>query len=84
MCRETSRRTCADYAWRMGIQGVCTRGLNRLCLVQEDFLQDLCAFHRSRGIKNVSPDNFPDAILNGSRLDVYHLYREVTSRGGFR
>lgn len=54
------------------------------CAAQEAFLQDLCAFHRNRGIKNVSPDNFPDAILNGSRLDVYHLYREVTTRGGFR
>ena len=52
--------------------------------MQEDFLQDLCAFHRKHGTKNVSPDNFPDAILNGSRLDVYHLYREVTTRGGFR
>ncbi|CAK0786305.1 hypothetical protein CVIRNUC_009518 [Coccomyxa viridis] len=51
---------------------------------EEEFLQDVCAFHRSRGVKNVSPDNFPDAILNGRRLDVYNLYREVTTRGGFR
>ena len=52
--------------------------------MQEEFLQDVCAFHRSRGVKNVSPDTFPDAILNGRRLDVNNLYREVTTRGGFR
>lgn len=57
---------------------------NHAGAVQEEFLQDVCAFHRSRGVKNVSPDNFPDAILNGRRLDVYNLYREVTTRGGFR
>ena len=61
----------------------CKHSMSAVVL-QEEFLQDLCAFHRSRGIKNVSPDNFPDAILNGSRLDVHNLYREVTSRGGFR
>lgn len=55
-----------------------------LLCTQEEFLQDLCEFHRARGIKNVSPDNFPDAILNGTRLDVFNLYREVTTRGGFR
>jgi hypothetical protein len=52
---------------------------------EAQFLEDLCAFHRERlGKKAASPDSFPDAILNGTRLDLYNLYREVTSRGGFR
>ncbi len=49
------------------------------------FLEDLCAFHRERtGKKAASPDSFPDAILNGTRLDLFNLYKEVISRGGFR
>jgi hypothetical protein len=49
------------------------------------FLEDLCAFHRERGGRPAaSPEAFPDAILNGSRLDLFNLYREVTSRGGFQ
>lgn len=48
------------------------------------FMEDLCAFHRERNHKNVTPESFPDAILNGSRLDLYNLYKEVTSRGGIK
>ena len=51
---------------------------------EAQFMEDLCAFHRERNHKNVTPENFPDAILNGSRLDLYNLYKEVTSRGGIK
>lgn len=47
-------------------------------------MEDLCAFHRERNGKNVTPETFPDAILNGSRLDLYRLYKEVTTRGGIK
>lgn len=49
------------------------------------FLEDLCAFHRERGGRpSAHPDTFPDAILNGTQLDLFNLYREVTQRGGFQ
>ncbi len=51
---------------------------------EAQFLEDLCAFHCERNGKNVTPETFPDAILNGSRLDLYNLYKEVTSRGGIK
>lgn len=51
---------------------------------EAQFMEDLCKFHRERLGKKASPDSFPDAILNGTRLDLYNLYMEVTSRGGFR
>lgn len=28
--------------------------------------------------------SFPDAQLNGSQLDLFVLYKEVVTRGGFR
>lgn len=30
------------------------------------------------------PDRFPDVKLNGQQLDIWALYREVVTRGGFR
>ncbi len=51
---------------------------------ETQFMEDLCAFHRERNGKNLTPETFPDAILSGSRLDLYNLYKEVTSRGGFK
>ena len=51
---------------------------------EAQFMEDLCAFHRERNGKNVTPETFPDAILNGSRLDLYRLYKEVTTRGGIK
>lgn len=36
-----------------------------------------------RRARQVDPDTFPDAVLNGSRLDLFGLYREVVTRGGF-
>jgi hypothetical protein len=41
----------------------------------------------SRGHGRLIPptgsDNFPEVVLNGKRLDLFNLYREVVSRGGF-
>jgi hypothetical protein len=54
---------------------------------EEDFLQDLIDFLGSRGQSRLIPpagvDAFPEVVLNGKRLDLYNLYREVVSRGGF-
>lgn len=32
----------------------------------------------------INSDNFPDAVLNGQRLDLHNLYREVSQRGGWK
>lgn len=29
-------------------------------------------------------EKFPEAVLNGVQLDLFNLYKEVMSRGGFR
>ena len=29
-------------------------------------------------------DTFPEAVLNGQQLDLFALYREVATRGGFK
>jgi len=34
--------------------------------------------------KRLNRDTFPDAILNGAKLDLFALYKEVVSRGGFK
>lgn len=37
----------------------------------------------SRG-KQLDAATFPDAVLNGAKLDLWALYREVAVRGGFQ
>ncbi|EIE24790.1 hypothetical protein COCSUDRAFT_62200 [Coccomyxa subellipsoidea C-169] len=44
---------------------------------EAQFMEDLCAFHCERNGKKVTPETSPDAILNGSRLDLYNLYKET-------
>ncbi|XP_072988208.1 AT-rich interactive domain-containing protein 4-like isoform X1 [Typha latifolia] len=65
-------------------------GCNRLPIQvcpEEDFLKDVMQFLILRGHSRLVPQGgiseFPDAILNAKRLDLYNLYREVVSRGGF-
>lgn len=52
-----------------------------ICL-QEEFLRDVMQFLILRGHSRLIPQGglaeFPDAILNAKRLDLYNLYREVT------
>ncbi|KAL2934137.1 AT-rich interactive domain-containing protein 4 [Bienertia sinuspersici] len=54
---------------------------------EEEFLKDVMQFLIHRGHNRLIPQGglaeFPDAILNSKRLDLYNLYREVVSRGGF-
>eukprot|EP01018_Ginkgo_biloba_P012967 Gb_05236 [translate_table: standard] len=54
---------------------------------EEEFLEDLMQFLVSRGHGRLIPltgiDAFPNVVLNGKRLDLYNLYREVVTRGGF-
>eukprot|EP00250_Pteridium_aquilinum_P020516 c24844_g1_i1 orf=698-3193(-) len=54
---------------------------------EEEFRKDVMQFLISRGHGRLVPstdvETFPDAVLNGKRLDLYNLYREVVSRGGF-
>ncbi|XP_042946624.1 AT-rich interactive domain-containing protein 4-like isoform X2 [Carya illinoinensis] len=54
---------------------------------EEEFLKDVMQFLILRGHTRLIPQGglaeFPDAILNGKRLDLFNLYKEVVTRGGF-
>ncbi|TYJ32496.1 hypothetical protein E1A91_A05G039100v1 [Gossypium mustelinum] len=64
----------------------CDRAPIQVCS-EEEFLRDVMQFLIVRGHTRLVPQGglaeFPDAILNAKRLDLYNLYREVVSRGGF-
>lgn len=64
----------------------CSRGPVQTCS-EEEFLKDVMEFLILRGHSRLIPQGglseFPDAILNGKRLDLYNLYKEVVTRGGF-
>jgi len=64
----------------------CDRSPIRICS-EEDFLKDVMQFLLQRGHTRLIPQGglaeFPDAVLNTKRLDLYNLYKEVVSRGGF-
>lgn len=64
----------------------CDRAPIRVCS-EEEFLKDVMQFLVLRGHTRLIPQGglaeFPDAVLNAKRLDLFNLYREVVSRGGF-
>ncbi|KAF9616149.1 hypothetical protein IFM89_028615 [Coptis chinensis] len=64
----------------------CDRSPIQVCS-EEEFLRDVMQFLVLRGHTRLIPQGglaeFPDAILNAKRLDLFNLYREVVSRGGF-
>ncbi|KAJ8767421.1 hypothetical protein K2173_017465 [Erythroxylum novogranatense] len=64
----------------------CGRAPIQACS-EEEFLRDVMQFLSLRGHTRLVPQGglaeFPDAILNAKRLDLFNLYREVVSRGGF-
>ncbi|KAI4344662.1 hypothetical protein L6164_011861 [Bauhinia variegata] len=64
----------------------CDRVPIRVCS-EEEFLKDVMQFLILRGHTRLIPQGglaeFPDAVLNAKRLDLFNLYREVVSRGGF-
>ncbi|XP_034924851.1 AT-rich interactive domain-containing protein 4 [Populus alba] len=64
----------------------CGRSPIQACS-EEEFLRDVMQFLILRGHSRLVPQGglaeFPDAILNAKRLDLFNLYREVVSRGGF-
>ncbi|ONM22123.1 AT-rich interactive domain-containing protein 4 [Zea mays] len=64
----------------------CDRLSIQVCS-EEDFLKDVMQFLIQRGHNRLVPHGglaeFPDAVLNAKRLDLYNLYKEVVSRGGF-
>ncbi|XP_008783147.2 AT-rich interactive domain-containing protein 4-like [Phoenix dactylifera] len=64
----------------------CNRAPIQVCS-EEEFLKDVMQFLILRGHSRLVPQGgiseFPDAILNAKRLDLFNLYREVVSRGGF-
>ncbi len=62
---------------------VCRRPPLSTC-TEAEFLDDLVAFlSRLRG-RPIDRSRFPEAVLNGGALDLFALYREVVTRGGFR
>lgn len=56
--------------------------MSRLLEFQDEFLQDLVSFLEVRGHSRLVPpsglDAFPEVVLNGKRLDLYNLYKEVS------
>ncbi|CAH8354151.1 unnamed protein product [Eruca vesicaria subsp. sativa] len=64
----------------------CGRAHIQICS-EEEFLSDVMQFLVIRGHSRLVPPGglaeFPDAVLNSKRLDLFNLYREVVSRGGF-
>ncbi|KAA8541586.1 hypothetical protein F0562_022738 [Nyssa sinensis] len=64
----------------------CGRSPIHVCS-EEEFLKDVMQFLILRGHTRLIPQGglaeFPDAVLNAKRLDLFNLYREVVSRGGF-
>lgn len=64
----------------------CGRAHIQICS-EEEFLRDVMQFLVIRGHTRLVPPGglaeFPDAVLNSKRLDLFNLYREVVSRGGF-
>ncbi|KAH9321957.1 hypothetical protein KI387_016596, partial [Taxus chinensis] len=79
-----------QHALSLGFSATRKHGCSRLSLdecSEGDFLEDLTQFLVSRGHGRLIPltgiDQFPNVVLNGKRLDLYNLYREVVTRGGF-
>ncbi|KAI4379593.1 hypothetical protein MLD38_005871 [Melastoma candidum] len=64
----------------------CGRAPIHVCS-EEEFVRDVMQFLIHRGHTRLVPQGgiaeFPDAVLNAKRLDLFNLYREVVSRGGF-
>ncbi len=47
------------------------------------FMTDLITFLQTQLKMSIDPSTFPEISLNGSKLDVFTLYREVCRRGGY-
>ena len=74
--------TCAPSCPLQGYE--CKRPPLATC-TEEEFLADLYEFTSLRRAPAVlDRSRFPDAVLNGTPLDVLGLYREVVTRGGIR
>jgi len=54
--------------------GVCSEAV---------FISDLITFLKTQLGRSIDPSTFPEISLNGSKLDVFTLYREVCRRGGY-
>ena len=51
---------------------------------EAEFLDDVCAFLTGKRGKKLARAAFPDAQVGGSQLDLFTLYKEVVSRGGYK
>ncbi|KAF6260727.1 hypothetical protein COO60DRAFT_1505165 [Scenedesmus sp. NREL 46B-D3] len=51
---------------------------------EDEFTADLISFLSHRRGRYIDRSKFPDAVLNGMTLDLFGLYKEVVTRGGFR
>lgn len=49
---------------------------------EAEFLEDVRKFLSAKRGKVLPAVSFPDAKLNGAKLDLFNLYKEVTNRGG--
>ena len=76
--RKRRRRSAqtGTPAWRTSRPSLAT-------CTEKQFLADLVDFMRERLDRKYDTEHFPDAILNGRRLDLFNLYKEVVRRGGY-
>ncbi|KAK3123565.1 hypothetical protein QOZ80_8AG0632820 [Eleusine coracana subsp. coracana] len=88
--KSSSRPSRAQASIPLNPLPMKKHGCNRLPIQdcsEEDFLKDVMHFLIQRGHTRLVPQGgvaeFPDAVLNSKRLDLYTLYKEVVSRGGF-
>lgn len=51
---------------------------------EAEFLDDLWRFLSVKRGKDIDRAAFPDVVLNGSQLDLFALYKETASRGGYK
>ncbi|KAH7296734.1 hypothetical protein KP509_26G036800 [Ceratopteris richardii] len=87
---QTAKAPSPAQITSLNATSIKKHGCNRRPLHEcsdEEFRKDLMQFLSSRGHGRLVPSEdvatFPDAVLNGRKLDLYNLYKEVVSRGGF-
>ena len=51
---------------------------------EAEFLDDVWRFLTAKRGKDIDRASFPDAILNGAQLDLFALYKETVTRGGYK
>lgn len=74
-------------SWTVCLQPIAPHNCGRTPIqdvAEDEFMADLISFLSHRRGRYIDRSKFPDAVLNGMTLDLFSLYKEVVTRGGFR